>query len=381
MPPFRRTTAAVAVLSAILPVFSWPAFAALPEPIRVSGTVCGDGTQPRMDVTFRQGAKNLLIYLDGGGACWDAATCGCSRGTCGGASKGGTTALSALPLTQKLAIGDWTNGAGIGKFAADNPVNNAAFNVVEIEYCTGDVFMGNRVADYSPKPGVEHDIVNHAGYQNLDLFLRRIVQIFPLTRKVIFAGSSAGGIGVAANLRQARRYFPSSSLYAIGDSGLPISPGQAQDGSWSLDYPADNLQKALTSWGEEKTSLVSGVQPGPDGVIDITDMVRFNGKTFPDVRYGFISEWHDAVMTSFASALQSTNSGSAVGDVMTRVKQNRDADGVLQSHFFFLPGDTHSLLNNPRPVDSYVAGGITLRTWLRQMIGDAAEWNDAITPE
>jgi hypothetical protein len=39
--------------------------------VEVPGTVCGNGSQYKFFVNYKEGAKDLLIMLEPGGACWD----------------------------------------------------------------------------------------------------------------------------------------------------------------------------------------------------------------------------------------------------------------------------------------------------------------------
>jgi hypothetical protein len=43
--------------------------------VEVPGTVCGDGSQYKFFVNYKEGAKDLVVMLEPGGACWDYAGC------------------------------------------------------------------------------------------------------------------------------------------------------------------------------------------------------------------------------------------------------------------------------------------------------------------
>ena len=63
--------------------------------IEVPGMVCADGTASYITLTAREGAENALIYLSGGGACWNKTTCSLGY---------------AQPLTRVGPNNDWNNG-------------------------------------------------------------------------------------------------------------------------------------------------------------------------------------------------------------------------------------------------------------------------------
>src|SRR5438876_4574074 len=56
--------------------------------VYVEGAVCGDGSQTGFQYICRTGstAGPLLVYLEGGGACFGGDTCNCPGGDCGAGS-------------------------------------------------------------------------------------------------------------------------------------------------------------------------------------------------------------------------------------------------------------------------------------------------------
>src|SRR5262245_23587859 len=109
------------------------------------GTSCSDGSAYSFFV--HQGdRRNLLIYFQGGGACWNDATCNPRLGL----------------FRPNLKQVDPVNERGIFDFAnAENPFRD--YFVVFVPYCTGDVHLGNRTAKYLPeKPELHHRGFNNA---------------------------------------------------------------------------------------------------------------------------------------------------------------------------------------------------------------------------
>lgn len=163
--------------------------------VPIEGSRCIDGKQT--GVYVRSGTKavtRLGIYLDGGGACFNAITCG----TCSTGSHPGTP------------------GSG-GIFAAEdarNPLRDYAW--VHVPYCTGDVHAGNttkRVAS-----GDRH----FHGLANIKLMLQHAYASFPNVTDLVLTGESAGGFGAFVNFPTVRNRWPSARAVLIDDSGPVI---------------------------------------------------------------------------------------------------------------------------------------------------------------
>ncbi|MDB4908371.1 MAG: hypothetical protein JWO05_3155 [Gemmatimonadetes bacterium] len=147
------------------------------------GTGCAQDSAFRLLV--RPGAPDkLLIFLNGGGACWRAADCNTKgRGTY---------------TTRADTANDPTGGNGI--FATDNPKNPLRnFTMVFVPYCTGDVHLGARTSQYelpdSTAPGgVRRFAVRHQGAANLEFALSWVQSNIRNPTVIVVTGSSAGAI-------------------------------------------------------------------------------------------------------------------------------------------------------------------------------------------
>src|SRR4029453_5558698 len=60
------------------------------DKVELPGTVCGNGSQYKFFVR-RTGSPNLLLFFEGGGACWDYDTC---RGGAGGVGAANPNSLA-----------------------------------------------------------------------------------------------------------------------------------------------------------------------------------------------------------------------------------------------------------------------------------------------
>lgn len=178
--------------------------------IPVDESICRDGTATGIGVRLQPNATNLLVYMQGGGACYDAASCQSNEeGNIAGARYGFED------------FNAWVGTLGNqGIFNSSNLENRMHdWNTVYIPYCSGDLHAGNRVnAEIDDVEGVQQ----FQGYNNTTKFLDLIAPYFAGTDQLLLAGSSAGGHGVTLNYEQFAARFPSIDVTALIDSSALI---------------------------------------------------------------------------------------------------------------------------------------------------------------
>src|SRR5262245_2593785 len=134
-------------------------------------STCRDGSKAGLAVNMNSASKNVMIFLMGGGACFDPLTCATNPANAGGQMTGGSGGVFAR-----------TNAA--------NPVKD--WNWIFVPYCTGDVHIGTQ--DNGTVAGVNGQ-QHFVGRKNMEAFLQRIVPTFPDATQVVLTGVSAGGFG------------------------------------------------------------------------------------------------------------------------------------------------------------------------------------------
>ena len=148
----------------------------------LQGPLCVTGTEYSVFTRIRNPRK-LLIFTQGGGACWqDFYNC---------------TPVVDVPnnLPPPPPVGLWSDdGLDIGFGAIPNPF--ADYSVVFLPYCDGSVFTGdNDVLD----PAFPFGPVRfHRGLRNLSAGMDLARELAPRARRIVVAGSSAGGVGAAS---------------------------------------------------------------------------------------------------------------------------------------------------------------------------------------
>lgn len=151
----------------------------------VQGPICIVGSEYSV-FTKVKNPRKLLIFAQGGGACWqDFYNCNPIVDT-----------MQQLPPPPPVGIwsddGFDTGIPGIG--VIDNPLSD--YSIVYLPYCDGSVFTGdNDVVDEKFPFG---PIRFHRGLRNLSAGMDLAKDMFPRPRRILVAGSSAGGVGAAS---------------------------------------------------------------------------------------------------------------------------------------------------------------------------------------
>ena len=142
------------------------------DPEGGDGPICIAGT-PYSVFSKAGDPKKLLIFEQGGGACWQ------NFYNCN------VLASAQFPPPPPVGIWDFSS--------PDNPFSD--YSIVYMPYCDGSVFSGdNDVVDPSfPQGPVRY----HRGLRNQSAGMDVAKDLFPRAREITVAGSSAGGVGVA----------------------------------------------------------------------------------------------------------------------------------------------------------------------------------------
>jgi hypothetical protein len=141
------------------------------DPAGGNGPICINGSTYSV-FTKAADPKKLLIFLQGGGACWQGFYF-CSQSLAG-----------QEPPAPPIGIWDFGNPA--------NPF--ADHSIVYMPYCDGSVFSGdNALADPAIAGGTRH----HRGLRNQSAGMDVAKSLFPQAKNITVAGTSAGGVGVA----------------------------------------------------------------------------------------------------------------------------------------------------------------------------------------
>ena len=325
------------------------------------------GTDPRFSFWARKGkSRNLAIYFEGGGACWDNNTC--------------SAPLVGLPpeVPQFFVpqVPPGTNPAAMdGIFKTDNPTNPVRdWDMVYIPYCTGDIHIGSATKTYTsvgnPAIGLPAGMpmaIQHRGFDNFMVVLQWARKNFQGVNKVLVAGSSAGGYGATANSPWVARAFPSAQMYVVADASQGVTNAAFDNGnpgrnSW-------NPQLDRRTFGDNTPALPGG------------ELMRRAAQSDRDGRYGQFTTSFDGVQILFYAAMaQQFGPGACLNPAVewhnrmsTQIQS--DASSLRNFRHYVAGGQFHTVLSSPA---FYTEGsaGPKVATWLDDMLANRRGWEN-----
>lgn len=326
------------------------------------GPMCMRGAEFRASVRETE-SDDLLIFLQGGGACWSDF---CLAVT---AAPAGIPRTDLLRATQDNPLGDW--------------------DVLYVPYCDGSLFAGEADVDEDGDGAADRF---HRGLANLSAALTMAALRFPAPRRIVLAGSSGGGFGTILAAYLVRYVYPGVPIDVLNDAGIGVVRG---------DDPAF-VARILDELGAR-----AFIPDDCEGCLDdghVTELVRYLLDRDPQLRVAAISSWYDYVVSqvflmstpeAFSEALAAETAAlseahpdryrrflfdgeahtALLGDVSGIV--GRDLGAVE------LPPDAVTLLARVEIASMYELSidGVTLSSWIDAMVReDDAAWRDRIEP-
>jgi len=264
-----------------------------------SGASCGNGTPYRFFVNRTPFTSKTVVMYEGGGACWEKATC---------ENKGGVQLAAVNPdgiPTNYMT--DWNRQAHYGlvtPFTARidplTSVQTQSWNIVYLTYCTGDVHTGNKVTTYTDNTGTI--AWYHRGAVNAKAVTAWMAANLPKPEVLLLTGFSAGGTGSTANFPQMRSGTKATHAALLADSGpLFWAP---RDGT-PEQYPSLPLHNKIRQvWGLDEpnglaTELISKY-PNAGDVNNLGTVTYGLNKIFPQDRIGYAMFQEDMDYSAFS---------------------------------------------------------------------------------
>jgi Pectinacetylesterase len=303
------------------------------ERIRPGGECrCSDGSQYSFWMR-RASPVKVLLYLQGGGACFSPRTCAPDRGL--------------YDPTVSTEDDDPAGQSGIFDFAdRRNPF--ADYSVVYVPYCTADVHLGDAVTTYTA--GLT---VHHKGYANGTAALAKLVATFPNATDVVVAGESAGSVAAPLYGGLVADRLPAAKVTVLADG--------------SGTYPdTPRFNEILAAWG------IGHVVPswarharGVDGRLSIPGLFIASGRQFPQIVFARHDYAYDAEQARWYPL-----AGIPRGDLLSRLDRNEaqiERAGV-QVLSYVAPGQEHTVLTD-EPFYREQVNGRRFVDWVTRLIG------------
>lgn len=285
----------------------------------------------------------VVFYLDGGGVCFDAASCANQNTPTTGEREG--------PDYDPNIEGENPGGEG-GMFdltRAENPFREYSF--IYVPLCTADAHLGNANREYSSALTVEHK-----GFVNGMAALDYLAKHYPDATQVVVLGKTAGASaapvygGLAADLLPDARVtvFGAQSGAFPDDADLNARIGEL----WGAfdTMPDWEVNEGLTArdWGSRRFWIQAGLH-NPDIVL-----ARFD--------YAFDSHATETLKYLSVEGVDPSNTLAVINGNEAAI----EAAGVVL-HSYTAPGEGHGILEFEEFYSMEVSG-VTLVDWIKALI-------------
>jgi len=203
--------------------------------------ICARGTP--YSFWARRGTVNkLVVYYQGGGACFSNLSC----------------APAVHAFKDSAGPGDDPTQYTEGIANVTNPNNPFRdWNAVFVSYCTGDIHWGDATVTYEA-PDAPPVTINHRGAENARVVEKWAREHFVNPEEVFVTGSSAGAYGTIAGAAYLlRNVYTASRFNVVGDAGAGV-------------VTQAFVSTQLLGWGIEKNL------PRWIPALDVTDLAKLN---------------------------------------------------------------------------------------------------------
>lgn len=346
------------------------------------------GTDPKFSFWTKKGkSKNVAVFFEGGGACWDNLTCTFPIDARIGGINTQLPPASQIPQFFVPAIDASTNPATYdGIFNADNPANPVKdWSIVYIPYCTGDLHTGSTKKQYFNArgavlpPGFPIALpelnpaftLEHRGFDNFMVVLDWMKKNVDKPKNVLVTGSSAGGYGATANFPWIERTFRNAHTYVIADASVGITAPTFDQSTPANGIPGRgswNMQLAPWAFGTNPSSIA-----GPD-------LLRTAAQALPHVKTAQFTTAFDDVQILFYGVMKQlyqypgtcfnpANRASVAIDWHNQMASTMLSygAGVRNFRYYVAQGTYHTLLRGPQFYLEDTAG-VHFSEWVDDML-------------
>jgi hypothetical protein len=294
---------------------------------------CADGSGFAIWERRADPAK-VVLFLNGGGVCWDATTCALTGEH--GENDFYAWSLQGTEPENRSGMFDVTR--------SDNPF--AGYSFIYVSSCTGDAHLGNTSQVYSPALTVEH-----RGFVNGTAALSYLASQYPGAAQVVVVGKTAGSVAAPLYGGLVADRLPNAKVTVLG----------AQSGAWpdNPDFNADILGARWGAYAAMPGWPVQGLTVRDWGVPKFWTQAAAHHPNLVLARFDFAYDPHaTSELTRWAD-----------GDLLATIDRNEaaiEAAGV-RLHGYTAPGADHQIFEPDRFYTLKVKG-VRLVDWITALV-------------
>jgi hypothetical protein len=328
---------------------------------RTFNAVCMDGS-PYSYFVKRGTVNKLLVYYQGGGACWEQLTC--SVPVCDA-----NVVPADNPNLDHSGFADATN--------PDNPFRD--WNVVFVSYCSCDIHFGDAAQDYTNTDPAHPKHVEHRGYQNSRIVEKFAREHFVAPDEVFVTGSSAGAYGAWFNAPLHEAVWPGAKFFVLADAGN----GVVTQSFLETYFPNWNFEGNLPPEIPELKEVL-------DNGEGIPGYTRVIANEFPQTLWANYSSAYDGGFggqTGFYNLMLNNNDplaaltwweGSCAWNDVMRQQAADTAVAVPDNYRYYIgTGSRHTMWGSNKVYTDITGGVPTIVDWIDAMLNSEAGAPDA----
>ncbi|MFN8542781.1 MAG: pectin acetylesterase-family hydrolase [Candidatus Binatia bacterium] len=327
---------------------------------RTLNPVCMNGS-PYAYFVKRGSVNKLLIYYQGGGACWENLTC----------------SVPVCDTNVNPTSGDNPNNQHDGFADVTNPLNPFRdWNIVFVSYCSCDIHFGESAQDYAGSFPTIH--VEHRGYENARVVEKWTREHFVNPERIFVTGSSAGAYGAWFNAPLHETVWPASHFDVLADAGNGVITQSFLDNEFPNWNFAANLPTDIPGLRE---TLTDG-----SGIPGYTQIVA---GAFPETRWAHYSTAFDGGtggQTGFYNVMRNpTNTGewfnwwhASCDFDAAMVQQTHDTAAAAPSNYRYYigSGSRHTMWGSNKVYTDTTGGVPTVVDWIDGMLAGSVAWSN-----
>ena len=304
----------------------------------------------------RGSVNKLLVYYQGGGACWNQLTC---------------SVPACDPIVEPNGS-DNPNNARRGFADLTHPANPFRdWHIVFVPYCSCDIHFGDAARNYPLH-------VEHRGYDNARVAEKYAREHFPDPEEVFVTGTSAGAYGAFFHAPLLQQTYPGAQFYVLADAGNGVI---TQD-FLAAYFPNWNF---AANFPEDIPELLDVLENG-EGIPGYTRVVAHH---FPQARWAHYTTAYDGGsggQTGFYNimlnnnnpigALSWWNASCAFNEQMRLQAIQTAAENPSNYRYYIGTGSRHGIWGNDKVYTDTTGGVPPLVDWITAMMGGTAAWTN-----